>query len=77
MKDDGNALARPAPLRVKSHRQDVAQHHRGEVERAEDKQVNGCAPPRLREEACAARKIQADFAVQNNDDRLAQEKPRI
>lgn len=77
MKDDGDALARPAALRVKSHRQDVAKHHRGEVERAEDEQVNACAPSGLREEASAAREVHADFAVQNNDDHLAQEKRRV
>lgn len=77
MKDDGDAMARPAALWVQGHRQNVAKHHRGEVERAEDEQMNACAPPRLCEEASAAREVKADFAVQNNDDNLAQEKQRV
>ena len=73
MKDDGDAAARPAALSVKSHRQDVANDHRGEIERAEDEQMNACAAARLREETRAASEVEADFAEQNNDDKLAQE----
>ena len=77
MEDDGDAPARPAPLRVARHRDDVAQNHRSEIERAEDEQSDTCAPPRFREEARAAREVEADFAVEDDDDNLARQKPRV